>query len=287
MPQAGSSRAITESFGGYSLAGQYLLAPGATACGLLAIHGARSDLRRLAPLLQPMCAAGTGSLAFDLSGHGERSPLPLARTSLGHNLREALQFARLLGDGPDTVFGHSLGGALALKVAEHCERTVKTLILSGPALYPEAAFSVPHYGPDFTRVLSAPFAFEDSASLAFLRRFRGRVILVSGQYDGLPAERHGGRCGRAAGQVTVEDDAGHSRPVYSPIPAEVFERIRDAAGGRLSEIVLEGCDHKLFQHLDRHPQAARSLAQALCRSLNGSERPTRRRVAVTGAVVAG
>lgn len=283
-PDLGPDGRVTETFDGYALEGRYLRAASTAPCGLLALHGARSDHRRLDPLLLPLQAAGVASLGCDLSGHGERSPLPNAQTSLARNLQEALRFAQRLGAGPDTVFGHSLGGALAMKVAEHFGQTVRTLILSGPALYPEAAFSVPRYGPDFTRAISASFGFMDSLSLPFLRRFPGRVILITGQHDGLPAERHGGVRGRSAGLVDVADGAGARRTVYSPIPAEVFEAIRGDARDRLSEIVLDGCDHKVLAHLADHPEVAHSLTQRLLQLMGRGPQALRCGIATDGAV---
>lgn len=284
MSDLGWSDRITETFDGYSLTGRYLHAASTGGCDLLAIHGARSDHLRLDPLLLPLRAAGVGSLGFDLSGHTGRSPLAITETSLANNLREALRFARLLGSRLDTVFGHSLGGALAMKVAEQCGQAVRTLILSGPALYPEAAFAVGHYGPAFTRAISTPYGFMDSPSLTFLRRFTGRVILITGQYDGLPADQHGGVGGRSAGLVEVPEGPGLRRTVYSPIPAEVFEAIREAAGDRLSEIVLDGCDHKVFPHLADHPAVACSLAQRLQQLMAGGQHAAGCRIATSGAM---
>lgn len=283
MPDRARPERITAAFDGYSLAGRYLWPP-SQRCGLLAIHGARSDHRRLDPLLRLLQAAGVGSLAGDLSGHTERSPLANTDTSLANNFREALRFSELLGPALDTVFGHSLGGALAMKLAQQCERTVRTLVLSGPALYPEAAYAVARYGPAFTRAISTPFGFMDSSSLPFLRSFGGHVVLVVGQYDGLPAEQHGGVRGRSAGLVDVRDSSGASRAVYSPIPAEVFEAIRDAASGHLSEIVLEACDHKVFSHLAQHPDAGRALAQRLLHLMAHGPQVQRCHIATDGTL---
>lgn len=283
MPDGARPEHITAAFDGYSLAVRYLRSP-AQRCGLLAIHGARSDHRRLDPLLRPLQAAGVGSLAGDLSGHTGQSPLANADTSLANNLREALRFSALLGPALDTVFGHSLGGALAMKLAQQCRRTVRTLVLRGPALYPEAAYAAARYGPAFTRTISTPFGFMDSSSLPFLRSFAGHVVLVVGQYDGLPAERHGGVRGRSAGLVDVRDGSGASRTVYSPIPAEVFEVIRDAASGHLSEIVLEACDHKVLSHLAQHPEAARALAQKLQHLMAHGPQALRCHIATDGSV---
>ena len=270
-------------FGGYRLPAAHW--PTTQASSLLAIHGARSDHHRLDPLLAAIQSLGTGCLAGSLSGHTDRSPLALDQTSLARNLHEALRFADSLGPELKAVFGHSLGGALAMKAAERHQSRVHTLILSGPALYPEAAFAVDAYGPAFTAAISHPFGFLDSASLRFLSRFEGRVVLVQGEYDGLPAQQHGGIAGRSAGQVRVSGPDGRGRDVYSPIPAEVFDAIAQAAAGRLSVITLEACDHKLFDHLRRHPATAAALAACLCEQMQATTAPHCWRIATDGQVI--
>lgn len=283
----GRTETVSEAFDGYALPGRYLHAPGGGApVRLLALHGARSDLRRLDPWLLPLRARGVGSLACSLSGHGGGSPIGLADTSLARNLGEALRFAARLPSGPAVLMGHSLGGALAMKVAEAHEATVHTLVLGGPALYPEAAYAAPRFGPPFTEAISVPFGFLDSGSLAFLRRFRGRVLLVVGEHDGLPAAWHGGRAGRSAGTVALALPDGRTRQVYSPIPAEAIEAIEDAAGPRCQKIVLEGCDHLVSAHLRAHPAVAGRLADLVCEAVAAGGAPAGRglRVAVTGCL---
>lgn len=231
---------------------------------MLAIHGARSDHTRLDPLLTRLQARGLPSLSFTLSGHTTDSPIPNGRTSLATNLMESLRFAGLLAPRLEIVFGHSLGGALAMKVAQAHADSVRTLILSAPALYPEAAWSVAAYGPGFTQALSTPHGFLDSRSLAFLQQFGGRIVLVTGEHDGLPAARHGGQAGRSAGEVTLG-----GRRVYSPIPAEALEAIRQAAGDKLRPVVLRACDHRINTHLWEYPAAADALADRLCLEVAG------------------
>jgi pimeloyl-ACP methyl ester carboxylesterase len=261
------NRLIHQNFGDYRLDGRLLHSPCGEACRMLAMHGARSNHTLLAPLLRPLQKLGIGSLVFDLSGHTTYSPLKINQTSLAQNLLEAKQFAQSLGARLDTVFGHSLGGALALKLAEHFQDSVRTLILSCPALYPEAAYAVEYYGSRFTEVISQPFGFLDSSSLSFLRRVQGRVILIVGEYDGLRAEHHGGTPGRSAGVVQLEKH----RSVYSPIPADVFTAIQDAAASRLTKIQLDGCDPRVFSHLAQYKEVAGTLAMYLCRKIFSSD----------------
>jgi pimeloyl-ACP methyl ester carboxylesterase len=255
-------RRFAHAFEGYALPGRWLHGGAEAECRMLAIHGARSDHTRLDPLLLRLQARGLSSLSFALSGHTVDSPVPNDRTSLAINLAESLAFAQLLGHRLEIVLGHSLGGALAMKVAQAHADSVHTLILSAPALYPEAAWSVPAYGPAFTQALSTPYGFLDSLSLPFLRRFKGKTVLVIGEYDGLRAELHGGIAGRSAGEIK-----SGAMQVYSPIPAEALEAIQQAAGDKLRLVVLRACDHKIYAHLLKYPQAADALADRLCSEL--------------------
>lgn len=258
---------VSEPFDGYHLPGRFLLSNAGSDCRMLAIHGARSNHMRLNPLLTPLQAAGVGSLSFSLSGHSDGSPLKIGQTSLNRNLMEANRFARSIVPPLKTVFGHSLGGALAMKVAEVCADTVSTIILSCTALYPEAAYAEPNFGENFRTTISRPFGFLDSKSLLFLKRFTGKVMLIVGEYDGLRAELHGGIPGRSAGYVEATGTDSCLRQVYSPIPAEVFEVIRQAAGSNLTSIVLDECDHRVFPHLSRFPVVANTLARLLASQL--------------------
>ena len=266
-----SLRDAHEDFGTYAIATQWRhtrqLGNGPSdALGnapLLALHGARSNLHRWSGLLGPLQTLGVGSLAPSLSGHGPDSPLALADTSLAQNLREALQCAQRMGPQLRAVMGSSLGGALALRVAEQHADQVQLLVLIGPALYPEAAWQAAHFGEPFRNAISVPFGFMESRSLTFLRRFRGRVLLVQGEWDGLQATDHGAPAGRSAGEVALALPDGRQRTVWSPIPAEVFSAIREAAGPRLQHIVLSQCDHRVGAHLQQYPAVAQALAQQL------------------------
>lgn len=282
------SETVSEDFGSYQLPGQLRrAAPSETKVGtgdvpLLALHGARSDGHRWHALLQPLQALGVGSLAPSLSGHGPQTPVPLEQTSLANNLQEAERFAARLGPQLRMVMGSSMGGALAMRVAERHAEQVEVLVLCGPALYPEAAWQAAHFGAPFTEAISTPFGFLDSASLDFLRRFKGQLVLIQGEYDGLQATDHGAPPGRSAGEVRVHFADGSTRKVRSPIPAEVLQAIAEAAGPHLLRIVLQGADHRLADHLQQHPAVAQTLATLLHASLQAAPTyTTARRISIT------
>lgn len=232
---------FSEDFAQYCLQGRLLhgRSQGEMArSSVFAIHGARSDYTKLDPLLFWLQRQGVGSLSFNLSGHGPSSPVPLFATSLASNVHEAERFYAARALPPRVVLGQSLGGALALKLAERHEESIGKLVLICPAIYPEKGYHYP-FGPQFTEAISYPYGFMDSSSLQFLARYAGDVLLVVGEYDGLYATDHGRTAGCSAGVVTV---AGASR--NSVIPAEVVNAIESVvAPARLHKISLPGCDH--------------------------------------------
>jgi 3-oxoadipate enol-lactonase len=93
---------------------------------LLLIHGfggAAWNFEPLAPFL-----SGRRLIVPDLPGHGASSPLPATPTLAG--------FADLLAsllDEPVDVLGHSLGGVVALRLAERHPQLVRSLVLAAAA----------------------------------------------------------------------------------------------------------------------------------------------------------
>jgi pimeloyl-ACP methyl ester carboxylesterase len=94
---------------------------------LLLLHGlagAAANWLALAPLL----LSGRRVIVPDLPGHGDSSPLPAAPSLNAYADRLALLLER-----PATVVGHSLGGAIALRLAIRRPELVGRLVLAGAA----------------------------------------------------------------------------------------------------------------------------------------------------------
>jgi pimeloyl-ACP methyl ester carboxylesterase len=94
---------------------------------LVLVHGlggAAANWRALAPLLLP----GRRVLVPELPGHGGSSPLPAAPSLNAYADRLAL-----LLDGPAAVVGHSLGGAISLRLTIRHPELVSALVLAGAA----------------------------------------------------------------------------------------------------------------------------------------------------------
>ncbi|HSC51920.1 MAG TPA: alpha/beta fold hydrolase [Gaiellaceae bacterium] len=98
---------------------------------LVLVHGlggAAANWLALAPLLLP----GRRLLVPELPGHGGSEPLPAAPSLNAYADRIALLQERE-GLAPAPVVGHSLGGAIALRLAIRHPQAVSALVLAGAA----------------------------------------------------------------------------------------------------------------------------------------------------------
>ncbi len=100
------------------LHGLWLPQPRADAPVLLYLHGARWDVRGSAPRMRRMHELGFAVLGIDYRGFGRSSAGLPSETLAGEDARAAWDWlAQRTGGAPRYVFGHSLGGALAVQLA--------------------------------------------------------------------------------------------------------------------------------------------------------------------------
>ncbi|MEX5588788.1 alpha/beta hydrolase [Pseudomonas urmiensis] len=256
-PAPGEERFIDEAFDGYRQQARMLLADAEPAPSVFVVGGARSDFTRLNPLLYRLQQQGIGSLSGNLSGHSRASEPGALAPSLAINLAEALRFHRHIAEQCDSLIGHSLGAAIALKMAAQLP-AVRKLVLICPAVYPDAAHQAP-FGPAFSAAIRQPYAFLDCDSYGFLRRFQGRVLLVIGEYDGLNSKAFGQGPGTSAGTRWL---SGVQR--YSPIPEEVTHAlVRSVPAPHVECLLLTDCDHGIAAHLRDAPQVADQVAEVV------------------------
>lgn len=256
-PAPGPERFVSEDFGSYQQQARLLLPDTERAPPLFVVGGARSDFTRLSPLLYRLQQRGIGSLTGNLSGHSRASEPGAPAPSLNTNLAEAKRFHRHIAPQCKTLLGHSLGAAIALKLAAQTP-AIDKLVLICPAVYPDDAHDAP-FGPAFTAAISKPYGFLDCDSFEFLRQFSGRVLLVMGEYDGLNSRAHGQGEGRSAGTLWL---AGAQR--YSPIPEEVTRGLLSAVPPpHLECLLLADCDHGIAAHLRGTPEVAEQVAQTV------------------------
>lgn len=256
-PAPGKELFIDEVFGTYQQQARLLVPDIERAGPAFVLGGARSDFTRLNPLLYRLQAAGIGSLTANLSGHSLASEPGAASPSLATNLDEAPRFHAHIAPQCRTIIGHSLGAAIALKLAAQLPQ-VNSIVLVCPAVYPDHAHQAP-FGPAFTAAIRKPYGFLDCDSYAFLKRFQGRVLMVIGEYDGLNSQRFGKGPGTSAGSLWL---TGAER--YSPIPEEVTQALmQSVAAARLQCVFLTDCDHGIAAHLRSTPAIADQVASAV------------------------
>jgi pimeloyl-ACP methyl ester carboxylesterase len=117
---------------------------------LLLVHGlggAAANWLALAPLLLP----GRRVIVPELPGHGGSSPLPAAPSLNPYADRLGLLLEHE-GAAPAAVVGHSLGGAIALRLAIRRPEAVSALVLAAAAGISSTARSA-HYALAITGIL--------------------------------------------------------------------------------------------------------------------------------------
>ena len=101
------------------LHGLWLPQPDPSAPALLFLHGVRWDVRASAPRMRQLYALGFSVLAIDYRGFGRSSVAMPSETLVAEDARAAWDWlARAQPHVPRYVFGHSLGAAIAVRLAQ-------------------------------------------------------------------------------------------------------------------------------------------------------------------------
>jgi pimeloyl-ACP methyl ester carboxylesterase len=252
------------NLGYYQPEGRILFSPTKKWPSVLAIHGAQSDYTKLNTILYSLQKEGISSLSFNLSGHNLASGINLEETSLANNLAESYRFLNILDGENIAIIGHSLGGALALKLAASTPK-IKKIILFCPAVYSDSAY-LEKFGPKFKKEISTPFGFLNTDSFDYLSTYHGDIMLIIGQYDGVSSINHGGILGTSAGIFKINGEEK-----YSAIPAEVIEKIKNSLPNKqLNILQIAGCDHSLSTWFRTKPLVAKLVANHISKFLNGA-----------------
>ncbi|MEK8049612.1 alpha/beta fold hydrolase [Ideonella sp. DXS22W] len=163
------------------LHGLWLPQPAADAPVLLYLHGARFDVRGSAPRMRRLHDLGFAVLAVDYRGFGQSSPA-LPSEALAHEDAQAA-WHWLAAQHPQArryLFGHSLGGAIAVRLA------AETPDLAG--LMVEGSFtSIPDVVASFKWgwLPVAPLISQRFDAAEAIARVKAPVLVVHGSADSL------------------------------------------------------------------------------------------------------
>lgn len=242
-------------FGAYKLEARIVFNDNHDWPHVMSIHGALSDYTRADPVTLGLQERGISVLGITISGHSAISPLEPERTSMAQNIAEAEAFfGYLANDQPRTVIAYSLGGTPALKLLKKHSDEINRLVLFYPGIYSKDAYEK-HYGEPFRSVISKPFSYRDNDTLSLLKQFKGKTLLIKGQYDGLDPLEYGKPAGTLAGKIDIDGEE-----YYSPIPKEVFDMVfATIPETKRTYIEVPGCDHSVTDWMRTHHNQAAAL----------------------------
>ncbi|MEI2416412.1 alpha/beta fold hydrolase [Orrella sp. JC864] len=161
----------------------YLPHPDPDAAAVLYLHGARWNLNGSAFRIERWAEMGYSVLAIDYRGFGESSPaLPSEASATEDALAGLRELARLQPDASRRfVYGHSLGGAIAMNVANQARRPAFAgLIVESSFTNVGAMLSTLRWGwlPGLGLLVTQPFD-----SLAKAARLESPVLFIHGTGD--------------------------------------------------------------------------------------------------------
>ncbi|MFC8454775.1 alpha/beta fold hydrolase [Kitasatospora sp. NPDC057223] len=155
----------------------------------LFVHGLGGSADNWTELMDALADVVDGE-AVDLPGFGRSAPPPDGNLSLSGHVRAVIGYLEAAGRGPVHLFGNSLGGAVAVRLAALRPDLVRSLTLISPALpelppqrtaWPTGLLAVPGLPALLGRLPSRGRSVEDAAD--------GLLRLVYGDAAAVPAHR--------------------------------------------------------------------------------------------------
>jgi hypothetical protein len=193
------------------LHGLWLAADGPRAANapvLLYLHGARWNVAGSAPRIRRMQELGFSVLAIDYRGFGKSTPGLPSEEMAYEDARAAWDWLGAHhGDHPRYVFGHSLGGAIAIDLASKVEDEQGVIVEGTFTSIPELASSM-----KWGWLPVGPLITQRFDSVKKVARLHSPLLVVHGADDAL-------------------------------IPSGLGHRLYDAATGRKQFLLVEGGSH--------------------------------------------
>lgn len=151
--------------------------------GLLYLHGARWDVRSSAARIRRMHALGFSVLAVDYRGFGDSSAALPSEATAVEDARQAWDWlGARLSAAPRYIFGHSLGGAIAVQLATDARTEgLAGLMLEGTFTSVPDVFGTMAWG----WLPIGPFITQRFDSFARIERLHVPLLVVHGSDDTL------------------------------------------------------------------------------------------------------
>lgn len=201
--------------------------PRANAPVLLYLHGARYDVRGSAHRMRRLQELGFAVLGVDYRGFGQSSPVLPSETYALEDAQAAWDWlGRQHPDRARYVFGHSLGGAIAVRMASTRDDVAGLIVEGSFTSIPDL---VRHFKWGWLPV--GPLITQRFEAHEYIRRVRAPVLVVHGSADQLIPPALGRALYDAAPMpkrfVLVEGGSHHStnavgQPLYRQALAELF-----------------------------------------------------------------
>ena len=210
------------------LHGLWLSQPRPDAPVLLYLHGARWDVRGSAPRMRRMHDLGFAVLGIDYRGFGQSTPELPSEIAAAEDARAAWDWLALQHpQAPRFLFGHSLGAAIAVRLAASQPPGLAGLMVEGSFTSIPAVFSTLKWG----WLPLGPLITQRFDAAAVIHRVSAPVLVVHGSEDRLIAPELGRALYERAAQpkrwVLVEGGSHHNthalaQPQYREAMAELF-----------------------------------------------------------------
>jgi len=215
------------------------------------VHGYGEHIGRYEHVARALNAAGSEVVGPDHVGHG-RSPGEPALVedfeAIVDDLRAVVEDAR--GELPVVMVGHSMGGLIAARYAQHHRKDLAGLVLSGPAV---------GLGPVFEDWLAAPEPPSDPIDGAVL----SRDLSVGEAYAADPLVYHGGWKRPTLEAFVAADAAIAAGPGFGDlpllyvhgeddqlVPVALARPVVERLAGPDSQLrVIDGARHEVFNEV--------------------------------------
>jgi hypothetical protein len=238
--QPGAEMVRFASRDGTALCGWFIPARGAPAGSVLHVHGNAGNLLGHIFFSEHLPRAGYNLLIFDYRGYGESAGRPRHRAELigdAHAALDALLARPEVDRERVAVYGHSLGGAIAIELmAKRPE--IRAAVLESPfASWRDVAASAvggARPGP-VARTLARLLVSDSHRPLDAIAAIDRPILIVHGADDSIVPVTHGERLARAAPRATlaVIQGAAHNtlQETHPQVRRMMVEFLRSHLGG--------------------------------------------------------